>query len=232
MREHGVLALGIVVAATIFGVFFHASRTEDRSVRVVGAATQRFSSDIVKWRITINRTVSPAERNGGYDRIREDLRLVRETLAARGIADSAVSIQPVNAYPTMGQQGNVTGYSINQSLFVISSLVEEIEALALNPAVLVEKGVLLQSSNLEYHSTRLSDLKRILLAEATKDARRRADEIAANAGMAVAHLLSARAGVFQINEPYSTEVSDYGIFNPSSKTKDITVTVNATFALE
>lgn len=232
MRGYGLLGASIIIAATVFGLFFYSSRQEERSVRVVGAATQRFTSDIVKWRLTITRTVSVDGLAAGYTRIGDDLRLVRAAILAQGIAGDDINIQPVNVYPTLGQQGGVTGYTINQPLFVGSSAVEKVEALALNPAALMEKGVVLQGSNLEYYSSTLSDLKRTLLAEATKDARRRADEIATNAGMSVAHLMTARAGVFQINEPYSTDVSDYGIFNPSSKNKDITVTVNAVFSLE
>ena len=43
--------------------------------------------------------------------------------------------------------------------------------------------------------------------------------------------MAARAGVFQITEPYSTEVSDYGVHNTSTRVKEITVTVHATFLL-
>jgi len=38
-------------------------------------------------------------------------------------------------------------------------------------------------------------------------------------------------GVFQITEPYSMEVSDYGVHNISTWAKDITVTENASFVL-
>jgi len=41
-----------------------------------------------------------------------------------------------------------------------------------------------------------------------------------------------KAGVFQIIEPYSTEVESYGMYNTSSRKKDITVTVHAQFLIE
>jgi hypothetical protein len=45
-------------------------------------------------------------------------------------------------------------------------------------------------------------------------------------------LREARAGVFQITEPYSTEVSDYGIYNTGTKQKSISVTLTAYFNLK
>jgi hypothetical protein len=45
-------------------------------------------------------------------------------------------------------------------------------------------------------------------------------------------MISAKAGVFQIIEPYSTEVESYGMYNTSSRKKDITVTVHAQFLIQ
>ena len=58
-----------------------------------------------------------------------------------------------------------------------------------------------------------------------------AEEIAKSTGDRIVHIVSARAGVFQITEPYSTEVADYGIYNTMTKKKDITVTVSTVFGL-
>jgi hypothetical protein len=37
--------------------------------------------------------------------------------------------------------------------------------------------------------------------------------------------------VFQITEPYSTDVSDYGYYNTDTRTKSISVTVTTKFRL-
>src|SRR5690606_25865013 len=75
-------------------------------------------------------------------------------------------------------------------------------------------------------------LKHNLLASATRDALRRAGEIAGSAGREVGSIVSARAVVFQINEPYSNEVSAYGMYNTRTREKQITVTVHSTFVLD
>jgi hypothetical protein len=70
-----------------------------------------------------------------------------------------------------------------------------------------------------------------MMAEATRDARLRADQIATNGGGAVRELRSAKMGVVQINPLYSTATSWEGNNDTSSVDKTITATVAATFAL-
>ncbi|HNQ44545.1 MAG TPA: SIMPL domain-containing protein, partial [Candidatus Cloacimonadota bacterium] len=75
------------------------------------------------------------------------------------------------------------------------------------------------------------ELKKQLLAEATADAVARAQEISGSAKTRLGKMREARAGVFQITEPYSTDVSDYGIYNTSTRQKSISVTLTAVFGL-
>lgn len=224
-----ILGISVVVAATVFGLFVYHSRAQDNTVRVVGAATKRIVSDIVKWRITIARSVGTNEMKSGYTAIEGDLRTVTDQFRSNGIAENDMNIQPVNTMPVYGPQGGISGYMVQQSVFIVSTDVATVEKMALNPAGLFRQGVVVQSSFLEYYSSRLSEIKKELLAEATSDAKARAAEIARTSGLTISTLLAAKAGVFQINEPYSTEVRDYGIYNASTREKDVTVTLNATY---
>ena len=115
---------------------------------------------------------------------------------------------------------------------MISRDVDRLESLALNPAELIAGGLVLESSQLEYFYSGLDSLKHQLLATATEDARTRAEEIAGGSGLSIDRIAGARAGVFQITEPFSTEVSDFGIHNTATKRKEITVTVHATFVVD
>jgi uncharacterized protein len=69
------------------------------------------------------------------------------------------------------------------------------------------------------------------MAEATKDARARAEQIAAQGGRTIKQLRSARMGVVQINPRYSAATSWEGNNDTSSLEKTMITTVNATFAL-
>ncbi|MBD3170453.1 MAG: DUF541 domain-containing protein [candidate division Zixibacteria bacterium] len=227
-----ILSIGIVLAALIFGVFFFNARATDETVQVVGAATMRFNSDVVKWRVTLNRSTGLNNVSDGYRRVRDDLNTLREFLTAKGLKEDEITVQPINSYQQYGREGQPTGYNIQQSVLVITSKADDIEEIALNPTDLLNKGIVLQNSNLEYFYSKLSDIKLELLSEATADARNRANKIAENSGKSVGDVVSLRAGVFQIKEPYSTEISDYGVHNTRSKEKEIMVTVRAQFKLQ
>ena len=225
-----VLALGVLFAFTVFGAFFYSTRAQKSTIQVVGSANERFTSDIAKWRLTIARQVADSDLASGYARLQSDLGGLIQDLQAVGIDSSTISIQPVNAHPLWGPDGRREGYSVTQSLYVLSENPDRIESLALNPGELLEGGLLLEGSYIEYYYSRIAELKHSLLAKATADARSRAGEIAGgeNSG-ALGTMISGRAGVFQITEPYSTDVSGGGMHSTSTKEKEISVTVHATF---
>jgi hypothetical protein len=226
-----ILGISFVVGAAVFGNYFYRSRAQGNTIRVVGAATKRYDSDIVKWRISVGRQTGLGDASAGYSDTRKAFEGLMAELKGAGISDKDVSVQPINRNPTYDNSGNHTGYNFNQSVYVISSDLATIEKLALNPDEMFQKGVALQSSSLEYYFSKLPDIKKELLAEATRDAKQRAVEIAKNSGSGIGSMRSARAGIFQITEPYSTEVSDYGIYNTSTRQKDVTVTVTAEFGV-
>ncbi len=224
-----ILGLAILLAAIVFGLFLYRSRAERDTIQVTGAATVPFEADILKWRIVLSRQVPPDGLQDGYRQIAADLDRVLRRLTAGGAAREDVGVQPVNAMPNWDQFGNRVGYNLQQSLFVISRDMGELEGLALNPSELITEGVVIESSQLEYFYSKIDSLKHELLSKATADAKVRAQEIAGGSGLEVDRIASARAGVFQITEPFSTEIADYGVHNTSTKKKEITVTVHATF---
>lgn len=231
-RSSLVLGVSIILAALIFGTFFYLSRGTEKTVRVVGAATARTGSDVAKLRIFLNRSVGQHEVRMGYQDIGRDVSRLLAELAETGFTSNEIQINPASAFQNYNQQGTVTGYTVQQSVVVISGNVDTLQALALRPDRLLALGIVLQSMQIEYYSSNIADLKKELLAAATADARKRAEEIVRGSGMAIQGIESARAGVFQITEPYSTEVTDYGIYNTSTREKEITVTVAATFLVE
>ncbi|MEZ4414781.1 MAG: SIMPL domain-containing protein [Gemmatimonadota bacterium] len=224
-----VLALGMMAAAAVFGAFFVRARRGDQTVQVVGAATQAFESDVVKWSLSVTRSVSLTGLQAGYGDVQGDVQHLLDRLEAAGVERGQITVQPVTVNQTWGNGGEVTGYQLWQPLFLVSSAVDAVEELARSPGDLLRQGVVLQSSQLEYYYSGITELKHSLLAAATQDALARAEEIVGSANGTVGSMSSARAGVFQIREPYSTEVEGYGMHSTATRSKEITVTVHATF---
>ena len=226
-----ILALGMLGAAIAFGVLFKSSRTA-RSVQVTGAATRAFTSDVAKWRLTLSLPVAGNDLTGGYAALTQDVALVSERLRAAGVPDSAINLQPVSSQPQWNREGERSGYVLQQPLFVVSSDVDAIERLALAPGSVLPPGVGLEFSQLEYFYSGIAGLKHSLLADATRDAQARAQEIVGSTDGDLGSIVEARAGVFQITEPLSTETSGGGMHSTGTRRKEITVTVHARFALE
>lgn len=223
-----VLAGALVLSAGVLGWAFVQGRSPPGTVRVVGAATVPFVSDVVKWRVQLVRRVAPGAEVEGYDRLSEDRRRFLERLAAAGVPEDDASVQAVTTVAEHDREGRVTGTRLVQTVLVVSRRVDAVEELALDPGDLMRAGLGLEGSRLEYFYQAMAQLKRSLLEEAAADARSRAAEIA---GASLGRMTEARAGVFQIREPYSTEVQGYGIHSTATRAKEITVTVHATFRL-
>ncbi|MDD2229914.1 MAG: SIMPL domain-containing protein [Candidatus Cloacimonetes bacterium] len=231
-KTWGIAGLSFIIGLSILGVFLVQSRQSETSMRVVGYASKLFESDLVKWNLTVQRNSSPDALKEGYTRMSGDVNAFKEYLIQKGIPEKDINIQPITSFPQNDNYGNLTSYNLNQSVFILSSDLKKIEELALNPEFFANRGLLLQNSNLAYLYTKLPELKQQLLSEATSDAVARAKEISLSAKTKLGKMREARAGVFQITEPYSTDVSDYGYYNTSTRNKSISVTLTAVFKLK
>ncbi len=227
-----IFSIGILLSSIILGIFFYTSRKPQNTIRVTGYATKRFESDIIKWSLTITRQTGLYDINTGYQAIKKDVDFIISELKKNGINDNEITLQPIYNIQQYNRDGIVSGYNVRQTLFIISSNLTALEKLARNPDFIYSKGIILESSNIEYNYSKIADLKKELLAQATIDAKNRAIEIAKSANAKLGKMVQARQGVFQITEPNSTEVSDYGIYSTATKIKDITVTVSATFVIK
>jgi hypothetical protein len=223
-----VLALGFLLSSLVLGGAFVKGRSLPGAVRVVGSATVPFTSDVVKWRVQLVRSVPAGGEAAGFQRLREDRTRLIGRLDEAGVSADDVSLQPVTTNPIYDREGRVTGAQLRQTFLVVSPDLEAVESLALDPGDLIREGLGLEGSQLEYFYERIAELKRSLLQQAAADARARAEEIV---GDQLGELVEARAGVFQIREPYSTEVQGYGVYDTQTRDKEITVTVHSTFSV-
>src|SRR5690606_2242284 len=125
-------------------------------------------------------------------------------------------------------------YTLRQTITVQSITeddVTKITQLAKNTQALTNQGVIFSTYQPEYYYSKLSELRVSLLADAIKDAKARATELAESSGSRVGTLKAASTGVVQVLSPNSVEVSDYGQYDTSSIEKDVMVTVRATFTV-
>jgi uncharacterized protein len=227
-----ILGASVVLGALVFGLFFYESKDATNTIRVVGFASKRIESNVAKWSATLGRTVAETEMGKGYADVRRDMEYVNQRLKGLGASADQLTIQPVSAMPIYGKDGLTDKYQIRQTINWTSGDVSAVEKLALDPGVALGPNAVLQETSLQYLNSDLSADKRELIALATKDAIIRAQEIAHKSGIDIGKLVSAKTGVFQITAPNSTDISDFGVYDTTSRLKDMSVTVNTEFKLK
>ncbi len=227
-----IVGISIIISSNILGSYFYKSHKENETISVIGSATKRHVSDIVKWKVTLELNTDLNDKNAGYMQLQKDMDNMLQLLKSNNIDQQNITINPIESEVRTDKNEKQLGYTLSQCFFVISSDIPTIEKMALHPNFILGKDIPLQSSSLEYYFSKLPDIKRELIAEAIQDAGKRAETIAQNSGGTIAKLTSARTGAFQINEPYSTEVSYGGVFNTSTREKDITITIDASYAIK
>lgn len=227
-----ILALGIIIGAGVFGDYYYKAKgVTTPSVKATGIASKEFVSDTVKWKLSLEYLAPVDNKNIGYTNVQKQVDALTEYLAKEGIDKKDITINPPTNYAEYGREGQIVGYRVSQQLLVISKNMEKIENMALRPASLDSLGLSFGMTNLEYFYSGIDELKKELLSLASANAKERAEEITKGNSYKVGDLIDARAGVFQITEPYSTDTAYYGVYDTQSPKKEIRVTVNAEFEL-
>lgn len=209
---------------------------ENNVISVTGSARKNIRSDLVVWRASFS--VEAPTLLEAQQRLRADHAKVAAFFAQRGYAGftaSPVQIHELVAKRRREEDDTVTnvrvGYRLGHAIEVRSENVDELPRLAGDSSELLQEGVAFESEGFEFIYTKAGEAKVEMMAEATRDARVRAEQIAKNGGSLVRELRSAKMGVIQINPLHSTATSWEGNNDTSAVDKTITATVTATFAL-
>ncbi|SHK43203.1 SIMPL domain-containing protein [Desulforamulus aeronauticus] len=231
-----LLAAALVVCSLILANPLEHYATNKSAITVTGSAKKQLTSDLAVWRGSFyQETVNLQD---AYTNLKNDLVKVKSYLVKQGIPEdqivvSSISTMPQYVYNANGSStGQIASYRLTQNIEIKSNDVQKIAAIARSATELIEQDVIFDSQPPEYFYTKLNNLKVDMLAEATKDAKQRAEKMAASTGSKIGALRSAKMGVFQITPVNSNEISDYGMNDTSSIEKEITAVVNVEFGIE
>ena len=227
-----LLGLGLVVSAVLVTRTW---RENQQIISVVGSAKQEIVSDLGFLRGSLSAEAGAAE--AAYQQLQRQKPVLLGYLAAKEFPAAQVKFFPIaqNAVPEFDEHGRDTGrvlkYTCYQRFEIQSADVRLIEAISLELASLVERGVSVMVESPEYFYSKLPELKVEIQARAAQDAMTRARKLAAAADCQLGVMRTARMGVLQITPRYSTMVADYGVNDATSIEKEITAVVQASFAI-
>ena len=236
LRAGFVLAVANVVCVVILSWAWVNVRTEAKTITVTGSAKKAIQSDLIVWSGRVS--AGDADLPKAYDALKAAVDKTLAYLKKQNVAEKDITVSSITTakHYVKDKEGRdtdkISSFELAQTIEVTSIDVTHVADVARRITELIKEGVLLESAPPSYVYTKLADLKITMLAEATKDATTRADQIARHSGAKLAQIREARMGVMQINPIHSQDVSDAGNSDISSFEKEITAVVHARFALE
>ena len=227
------LAAGLVCSAML-GTSAWVKIKNSQFITVKGSVQKNIESDLAIWSGSFQVeavTLLEAQR-----KIKEHHALVAKFLNDAGVAKftfAPIGIEELKATQKSADgyvSQRTTGYRLSQSVSVESADVDRLDKL--DTTSLVEQGVIFTVAPPQFIYTKAGEAKIEMLADATKDARARAEQIAIQGGRVISQLQSADQGIFQITPKHEVRASWGGENDTASRKKTITAVVTATFLLK
>lgn len=205
-------------------------------VTVKGSARKNVKSDLAIWRgtfVTESTTLLEAQRQLKDQREKVGQFLRNQTFTnfsftPIGIEELKASSKTADGYTQL----RTAGFRLTQTVRVESGNPEQIGQLDSESTGLVEQGVQFTTQPPDFIYTKAGEAKIEMLAEATKDARSRAEQMAIQGGRGISRLHDADMGIIQITPLHSGQTSWEGMNDTSSLEKTITAVVTASFELK
>lgn len=200
-----LLALGMYAGGVQLTEAVRVWKQSDRTVTVKGLAERDVPVDLVLWPISFS--VRAETLDGLYEALRTTEDKVRNFLYSHGFSEAEISVtQPVVTdrwEHVYGDSRPAEQYSADGVVLLRTGNVEQAKAIMPRADELVKEGVLL-SRNWEHRPqfifTGLNDIKPEMIAEATFEARKAAEQFARDSGSEVGKIRSAQQGYFSIED--------------------------------
>ncbi len=212
-----LLALGIVVLGLCVKSGLGSFSQNARVVTVKGLAEKEVKADKVIWPIVYKELGN--DLNALYNTINKKNKVVLDLLASKGItADeitTSVDVTDMDADAYTADRSPYR-YRVSSIITVNTKKVDTVLALLKEQTSLIQKGVAVTFSNYSYPSiqfeyTGLNEIKPEMIKEATKNARKAAEQFAIDSESKLGKIKTANQGQFSIsdrdqNTPYIKNV--------------------------
>lgn len=199
------ISLGVALSGLFIGRGFLQGRASDRFVTVKGISERDVKADVALWPLSFVSTDNDLRK--AQNGIKFSHQQILAFLKRHGIDETMAEVQrlevndrfadPYRTGPTQSR------YIISQTIMVRTNDPDMVANSSQAVGELVDAGVVLSSSGMPYSGptflfTRLNELKPEMIAEATAEARRAAEQFAMDSGSQLMGIRQANQGVFVI----------------------------------
>jgi len=204
---HLLIAIAIAAAGWLVGNGLTNIRTADRFVSVKGVAEREVKADLALWPIQL--AVADEDLGRAQTRINQNVDKVYGFLLDNGVDSSEVELQglkvtDVQANPYNPPNRTGPRFIIQQTVMVRSLQPDLVKSASQKVGALVNAGVVLSSGpewgpgGPSYVFRRLNDIKPEMIAHATAEARKAAEQFARDSKSSLGGIHRANQGVFVI----------------------------------
>ena len=200
-----LIAVGLALAGYFIGHGFLAARASDRFVTVKGLSEREVPANLVLWPIVYTVTADDLETlqrriDDGAAKIQAFL---GDDFGSDEVTLSAPRVTDRQAQGMTDQYGRLERYTAEATVTVRTTRIDAARDAMARSGALVKQGVALIRSyeyQTRYLFTGLDAIKPEMIAEATRDARRAAEQFAEDSGSRVGGIRNAQQGYFSIED--------------------------------
>ena len=235
-----ILALGLIAAAFVLGMQFK-NLKQSGTITVKGLAEAPYKANLAQIQMGVSawgQDYAGALANG-----KNDFKALQQFVASKGFSVSSQNVTPISVEPYnedyVDEQGQTrtrqNGYKATQTLSISS---QELNKITNMLAQVQNYRISHESVTFEKPQYLLNDLEKIkhdLIAKATDDANKRAEEFAKTGHAKVGVMRSASQGSFNILDAHNpdTDDSDYGgTYDKDGVDKLVRLVVTIDYAIE
>jgi len=200
-----LLAVGLLGAGWFAAQGMAKLRTDDRFVVVKGSAEKIVDADLVVW--PVGHAVGGNDLGDVQARLEANTATIRQFFTGAGFKAGEVVVSPPRLEDrwsyAFGDQRPPERYRYSTTVTLRTNRVTEALAALRRSGELVSRGVMLnteEGGGPEFDYTQLNDIKPALIAEATANARRSAEQFAKDSGARLGGIRSANQGVVSITD--------------------------------
>lgn len=199
-----ILACGLTLGGFFPGYYYYQSKINLNTVTVKGLAEQDVVADLAIWKLKF--VVTSNDLQSAQQQIAHQATEIKKFLQDKGFNDNEINIERIEtndlmANPYRSNDANTSRFILTQSIMVKSNNVTLVEQTIPQTNKLIAQGIIFDNNDgysISYIFTKLNDIKPQMLAQATQNAKKAAEEFAKNSGNKVGKIRHANQGVFSI----------------------------------
>ncbi len=192
-----IVSIGVVIFGLIFAYSAFNFSKLGSYVEVKGLSERIVKADTVTWTIAFD--VKSNNIDSLYSEIDRNKKTIESFLVERGFELSEINMAPVNVYQDTYKEA-LFRYNAMAQISLYTKKVDAVKETSKNTLPLLQKGIVMTQSNVNFEFSDINSIKPEMLAEAIANSKNSASEFAKASGSVVGDISRANQGVIDISE--------------------------------